>query len=454
MGSFGYTDVEKNEFSYLHRLVCDIESKKKIKLDSGDSVLFYNSQHIKNLKKMLATKNANKVINFLKENVNNVFVDSKTNIGYRLTQIDKIPYSKGTGSGAGAEVTALSESAVCIALASLVHIGTFNLDEETTINAVDKVLDLGSSNTKMEIKKVLNWLKTDEKWLNSVMMCAKRLKSELGNKLTTSHHFHRDSVFMNSIYKKFQEHLKPVNRLGIRISNDKWNPSDIWISNKSVLPATNDIVSLNKVLLEGFKKAEIVGVSLKKVGASVNYSVYNIDKQSQAFKFKRIKPQPSPFSSKDVVVETHAGLNMQIRTFGAGQSVQIELKGKYANNGKCGFGATRHILKSLTNRDLYDNTKIKSMKKDKILSEINKYYGQVFPLKPGILALETEFNKKGFKSNAIALDYLTSKLQALQIASAIKNDKEKDMIVTGIYGYAHSLGLSEMFEASVYAKVY
>ena len=208
MGSFGYTDVEKNEFSYLHRLVCDIESKNKVKLDSGDSVLFYNSQHIKNLKKMLATKNANKVINFLKENVNNVFVDSKTNIGYRFTQIDKIPYSKGTGSGAGAEVTALSESAVCIALASLVHTGEFNLDEETTINAVDKVLDLGSGNTKMEIKKVLKWLKTDEKWLNSVIMCAQKLKSKLGNKLTRSHHFHRDSVFMNSIYKKFQEHLK------------------------------------------------------------------------------------------------------------------------------------------------------------------------------------------------------------------------------------------------------
>ena len=145
---------------------------------------------------------------------------------------------------------------------------------------------------------------------------------------------------------------------------------------------------------------------------------------------------------------------MQIRTFGAGQSVQIELKGQYANNGKCGFGPTRHIIRSLTGVDLYDNNKIKSMTKDKILSEINKYYGKVFPSKPSKTALERELDAKGFKSNAIALDYVTSKLQALQIASAIKNDKERDMIVTGIYGYAHSLGLSEMFEASVYAKVY
>ena len=135
---------------------------------------------------------------------------------------------------------------------------------------------------------------------------AEKIKTKLGNKLTRSHHFHRDSVFMNSIYKKFQEHLKPVNKLGIRISNDKWNPSDIWISSKSDLPATNDIVSLNKVLLEGFKKTEIVGVSLKKIGASANFTVYNIDKQTQAFRFKSIKPQKSPFSSKDVVIETKA----------------------------------------------------------------------------------------------------------------------------------------------------
>ena len=454
MGSFSYTDVEKNEFSYVHRIISDIENKNKIKLDSGDSVVFRNSTQVKSLKKLIASKNAGKVLSYLKENVNNVFIDSNSNIGYRFTQIDKLPYSKGTGSGAGAEITALSESAVCIALASLVHTGTFNLDEETTIKAVDKVLDLGSRNTKAEIKKVLCWLRSDEKWLNSIITAAEKIKTKLGNKLTRSHHFHRDSVFMNSIYKKFQEHLKPVNKLGIRISNDKWNPSDIWISNKNDLPATNDIVSLNKVLLEGFKKTEIVGVSLKKIGATANFTVYNIDKQTQAFRFKSIKPQKSPFSSKDVVIETKAGLNMQIRTFGAGQSVQIELKGQYANNGKCGFGPTRHIIRSLTGIDLYDNNKIKSMTKDKILSEINKYYGKVFPSKPSKTALERELDAKGFKSNAIALDYVTSKLQALQIASAIKNDKERDMIVTGIYGYAHSLGLSEMFEASVYAKVY
>ena len=67
MGSFGYTDVDKNEFSYMHRLVCDIENKKKIKIDGGDDVIFYNSNAIKNLKRLLAEKNANKVINYLKE---------------------------------------------------------------------------------------------------------------------------------------------------------------------------------------------------------------------------------------------------------------------------------------------------------------------------------------------------------------------------------------------------
>ena len=454
MGAFDYNDAAKNEFSYVHRLISDIEAKKKIKLDSGTNVKFYNSSKITELKKLTALKNENKVIAFLKTNTNNVFVDSQTNIGYRFTQIDKLPYSKGKGSGAGTEITKLSESAVCVALASLVHLGDFNLDEETTINAIDKVLDLGNQNTKQEIKRVLDWLKTDEMWLNSVIMCAEKIKTKLGNKLTKSHHFHRDSVFMNLIYNKFQEHLKPLNALNIRISNDKWNPADIWISNRNDLPAHTDLVSLNKALLTSFKKTEIVGISLKKVGASVNWSVYNIDKQHNSFKFKQLKPQKTPFSSKDVIVETVAGLNMQVRTFGVGQSVQVELKGKHANNGKCGFGPTKHIIKKLAKVDVYDNSKIKTMKEDKIISEINIYYGKCFGRKPGISALKTEFDDKKFKSKSVALDYLTSKLQALQIGSAIKNDKEQDVIVTGIYGYAHSLGLSDMFEASVYAKVY
>ena len=68
--------------------------------------------------------------------------------------------------------------------------------------------------------------------------------------------------------------------------------------------------------------------------------------------------------------------------------------------------------------------------------------------------MQKEFDAKNFSSDSARLDFLISKLQALQIASAIKNDKQSNDIVTAIYGYAHSMGLAEMFEASVYAKVY
>ena len=68
--------------------------------------------------------------------------------------------------------------------------------------------------------------------------------------------------------------------------------------------------------------------------------------------------------------------------------------------------------------------------------------------------MKKELEKKKFNSDLAKMDFLISKLQALQIAAAIKGDRERNDIVTAIYGYAHSMGLAEMFEASVYAKVY
>ena len=52
-------------------------------------------------------------------------------------------------------------------------------------------------------------------------------------------------------------------------------------------------------------------------------------------------------------------------------------------------------------------------------------------------------------------DYLVSKYQALQAAVALDNAKPavQKKIVTGLFGYAYSLGLQNLFEASVYAKV-
>ena len=51
-------------------------------------------------------------------------------------------------------------------------------------------------------------------------------------------------------------------------------------------------------------------------------------------------------------------------------------------------------------------------------------------------------------------DYYISKIQALQIASIIRSSKNRNEIISIIFAYAASLGLKDLFEASVYAKIY
>lgn len=450
MGAFGYPDIAKHNFKYMHNLLDDVANGKKIKLVDGSSSKFNDSNDIRILRKYVASQSASEVKNLLERKGDEIFIDSETTAGYRFTQIDKLPYSKGGGSGAGSAVTKLSESAVCIALASLVHMGHFNLDEKTTVDRISGVLDLGTSNTSGEIKKVLNWLKENEDWLDSTLKTAKTIKNKLS--LTSQHHFHRDSVFMNSIYKQFRKNLKPLNKIGLRVSGDKWNPSDIWISTRNKMPAHNDLVSLNKTILEGFKSSNIIGISLKKIGKSVTWKVYNLPNEKKLFKFKNIKNQSSPFNAKDAYVVTESGMYLQIRTFGPNENVQCELKGQYANGGKCGFGSTKHIIESLTKTRILGKEVIKKMDDHQILSQIKKYYDKCFT-GVSLSTLKKELEKKKFNSDLAKMDFLISKLQALQIASAIKGDKERNDIVTAIYGYAHSMGLAEMFEASVYAKV-
>ena len=69
----------------------------------------------------------------------------------------------------GAEITRLSEMAVCVVLASYVHNNKkFNLDKATTIPKINNVLDLGTGDTKTAIEEVIDWLKEKSRLMDSM----------------------------------------------------------------------------------------------------------------------------------------------------------------------------------------------------------------------------------------------------------------------------------------------
>ena len=52
---------------------------------------------------------------------------------------------------------------------------------------------------------------------------------------------------MKSIYEVFQLNLKELNTIGLRISGDKWNPGDIWVSAENQFPTKKDLPSVKSM---------------------------------------------------------------------------------------------------------------------------------------------------------------------------------------------------------------
>ena len=380
------------------------------------------------------------------------------------------------GSGGGANQTALAESAVCIATAWLMLTGKDLTKKDLSdsksvkkiITNINKIADIGKLDTKKGIKQVLDFLQKDEAWLSTTVRTATKIKKEkIGSK--KDYHFHRDSEFMNAIYTVASGHIKKINKLGLRIDPNKWNPGDIWLARgkgKDGFPATKDLTSLNKSVLKQFKECEIVGISLKKLSSSGagTWTVYNLPKQQRAFVFDKIeKPAAALMNSKDVYITAKSGMKIQIRTFDAYQDIQCQITGGHAAGGKAGFGVTKHAIETLTKESLMTWKEVHALSKPKQIKLIRKFHALCrIGATPSVQAIERNIKEQKNKSGILfdkwadkrQDDYYISKIQALQIASIIKSSKNRNEIISIIFAYAASLGLKDLFEASVYAKIY
>ena len=165
--------------------------------------------------------------------------------------------------------------------------------------------------------------------------------------------------------------------------------------------------------------------------------------------------------SKDMYVNTFRA-QIQIRTFDTNSNIQCEIKGGAAAGGKAGFGVTEYAIEHITNHDLLEYPEINKFSEEDKIKHIQKYYKDIFKAnvtKKQIMdTLDSKMNKQGkaFSEWPIPAqnDYWSSKIQALQISSIINNSPQQNDLVTVIFAYAASLGLTDIFEASVYAKVY
>lgn len=339
-------------------------------------------------------------------------------------------FGGGGGSGAGGEVTALAECAFCVVCSSYLEYGHLLLDYDS-LNKIKNSFDIG----KTKLLDVINFLKKDDAWLECTVKSAEKLTSMLSGKYI----FHRDSVFFNEVYNVFSNLLSIRNKDKLRISNDKWNPGDVWVQKVGKkLGKFDSIEDYNAFLEKSLKNKEIFGVSLKKTS---NPKIKQVKFEAEKLFVKQIIKPKSAVSSKDVMMEFIDGTIAQIRTFNTGQDVQMEIKGKTSAHGKIGFGNIKYFFNYFKLSNIPSKEEIIKMNNEEIIKIINDFYKQfnyVVDLKEFLI--KTDFN-----------DFKISKIQAICIASELLKSNEA---ATEIIHYAMSKGgVKGLFEPSTHYKI-
>lgn len=358
-----------------------------------------------------------------------VLTDKKGNL-YKLSDLVKTPeFGGGGGSGAGAEVTKLAESAQCLYAGLSFYVKKKNI---TSIDANVKNLTEATKyiDTDENNKKMMKDLPKD--WINSSIVGANIL---LKNFKKQGYIFHRGSKSVDMIENKFKE----INKVEGAFGNlNKWSPADIYLIKKTFkfkdFEKIKTLKTLNAYMLKHLNSKDVIGVSLKKIVGSGKLSYKNIPGKKDP---KKDKLKYSGYETNKTAIDCYilAGQNVKIqfRSFGGEVSLtgwQGEVKGSAANQGKVSLGPlnyilSRHKLKTLPT-DSATKAKLNKPEHNKTISGLLQKYTKE-KITPAYV--KTQSNKWRYSK------YLC--LMLIDILEKTSKTKASD-VVTDIYLYASS----------------
>jgi hypothetical protein len=244
---------------------------------------------------------------------------------------------KTSGSGAGAEVTALAESLQAYACATRQFLGKDLID-------VSQITDktISDADCDRTLKQAMAGL--DEQWFYTVVQTANKIFEDVpGTKSGKKYKFYRGGTLVESIYGAWRKHKQGSGITG----DDKWNPADIWMIKKDHKHKFDfpSLQEYNEYMYDLFANATCIGISLKKLGKGEQpkSKIFNAGKPITA-DFTGVKLGQVMTDSKDIYIqyesEGKAG-EVQLRNFSSRpvtSSWQGEIKGKSAAGGKIGGG--------------------------------------------------------------------------------------------------------------------
>jgi len=345
---------------------------------------------------------------------------------------------KTSGSGAGAAMTALAESAQCLYCAAVWYGNSdFSVDG---LRSVYK-----HTNVTESLDKMANQLPAD--WQDAAMASAKKLHEKFGN---MRYKFHRGSSWVNALETKFKE----LNRKEKQFSNvNKWSPADIYMvsaeGEKEDFKGANSIVELNAIILKNLQDRTIVPVSLKKVSSdSVSLKYINFTNDKSTYEIKNPSytiGKKGFFASKDVYMYFVDG-EIQFRGFNV-VDFQGEIKGRFSAHGKIGGGVIKKVVNKTIGFEMEMATGVAkrlSKDRDSFYKDFHKYY-------KAVVSSPLDYNK--FVAECMKKDegWHISKYLGTQMLYAIKNSNKSKLeeIIGGLIGYA----ASESELSAAYVKV-
>ena len=344
----------------------------------------------------------------------------------------------GGGSGGGAALTKLAESAQAVYAAIAFGLGRHVTNSDITPANVKKYNNLFDVDGDMD--KILN--KLPDIWIESSVLGANELYDKFKNLKGIK--FHRGGKVVDNIENQFKR-IKREEK--VRMDINKWSPADIYITTPKYDPKCledeSSIKGLNQCMNERINPQDpkMFGVSLKKMSNTASLKLLNFDKKDATEKeFSKID---MTLDSKDMYIVFKDGTKIQFRGF-SGDALsgwQGEVKGSKANQGKIGGGPTNLLLK-LHDQKLVD-IKVANKLKNKSQRGV-----VIEDLKKGLKdLLGTKFKEEDFlkmqnkmKENEF-LAWVYSKIQGVELAqiiNSITNETKKNQLCEDFYLYANS----------------
>ena len=395
-----------------------------------------------------------------------------------------------SGSGGGSEVTRIGESAQCFYLALRFYHPVHSKSDLTC--GCDTILERKDFEWVVSNKYVDTNATIDEvvalplDWRESCCHGANAIFAELnsGHKYKFVRGNNTNDIDDGAIKRAFLKVKKlHADQGGTDFSSeDKWNPADIWIvdkgeenSIKTKLENITSLGNLNTLVYNLYKSKDLIGVSLKKNPNKPSIKLKNKPGSTRTTEANWVKSEvvfdnKKNFTGKniskrypmDVYIYYGNGPNdrFQARNFGGSStsptaSWQLELKGKFANQGRIGGGVVYGVMSRMkpsvkpTGKLAYskstNQTTWADAKEDKLVDEI---YKRLKDNKAKGLNGLTEATVKGLIMEQDQ-SYRYSKVSGLRLIDFLKNNSNKSKVVEALFNYASS----ESDDSGVYLKM-